>query len=863
MGSAAERRGRRLWKRLIAAYVVLLGASHLWWTARAEPGPTPASGVRRIEVEETDGGVATGRHIELCVRDYEGPGVPLVCLHGSPGGITDFRGLAPSQAEGRRVLVPDLPGFGGSTRDVADYSIEAGAHAVLGALDALEIERVHLLGFSMGGGVALHLAALAPERVASVTMLAAIGVQELELFGSYRLNHMVHGAQLAALSAARWLVPHFGRFDTNPLNVEYARNFYDTDQRPLRTILQQLEQPLLIVHGAHDFLVPAAAAREHHRLVPHSELELYEDAGHFLLWRHTDRVRERIAGFLARVESGTVPARAQAPAERVAHATLPWDAGDAPPFTGPTLLLAMLLLATATLVSEDLACIGAGLLVSQGRLGLIAASLACFAGIFLGDVLLYAAGRLFGRPAIRRAPLSWMVSEGAVERASRWFRERGGRVIFVSRFTPGLRLPTYVAAGVLHTSFTSFAFYFCVAGLLWTPALVGLASWAGSEAEFFVARLGQFATFGVLGLVGLLLLVPRVIVPMFSHRGRRLLRGRWMRWTQFEFWPTWIFYAPIGAYLAWLSLRRGGFARVTAANPGIATGGFVGESKAEILAALGDDPRIPRWVALPAGASNRQERARAFADGVGYPIVLKPDVGQRGSGVSVIADARELALAVAALPVDALLQTYARGTEYGVFYVRRPGAATGELFSITEKRMPHAVGDGERDLERLILDDERAIAMASTYIDANADQLARVPAAGEQVQLVELGTHCRGAIFLDGRAVETPALLHAFDELSARVDGFFFGRYDVRVEDMDAFRRGEGFQVLEINGVSSEAAHVYDPRHGLLYAYRTFFEQWRTAFEIADANIANGAKAGTVRELWRAWRGYRALQREH
>jgi hypothetical protein len=106
-------------------------------------------------------------------------------------------------------------------------------------------------------------------------------------------------------------------------------------------------------------------------------------------------------------------------------------------------------------------------------------------------------------------------------------------------------------------------------------------------------------------------------------------------------------------------------------------------------------------------------------------------------------------------------------------------------------------------------------------------------------------------------------MLAAFDDLSSRLDSFYFGRYDVRVADMAAFQRGEAFQILEVNGVTSEAAHVYDPRHGLLYAYRTFFRQWRTAFEIADKNIASGAEASTVRDLWRAWHDYRVLQKRH
>ena len=74
--------------------------------------------------------------------------------------------------------------------------------------------------------------------------------------------------------------------------LAYAENFSDTDQRPLRAILERFEPPLLVVHGEADFLVPAAAAREHHRIVPQSELAML-DQSHFLLWTRTDAVAAR------------------------------------------------------------------------------------------------------------------------------------------------------------------------------------------------------------------------------------------------------------------------------------------------------------------------------------------------------------------------------------------------------------------------------------------------------------------------------------------------------------------------------------------------------------------------------------------
>ena len=96
-------------------------------------------------------------------------------------------------------------------------------------LDQLNVQQAHFVGFSMGGGVALNIADIAPDRVTSLTMLSGIGVQEMELLGNYQINHAIHGAQLAFLWSLHKGFPHFGWLDRSMLDLSYARNFYDTD----------------------------------------------------------------------------------------------------------------------------------------------------------------------------------------------------------------------------------------------------------------------------------------------------------------------------------------------------------------------------------------------------------------------------------------------------------------------------------------------------------------------------------------------------------------------------------------------------------------------------------------------------------
>jgi hypothetical protein len=157
-------------------------------------------------------------------------------------------------------------------------------------------------------------------------------------------------------------------------------------------------------------------------------------------------------------------------------------------------------------------------------------------------------------------------------------------------------------------------------------------------------------------------------------------------------------------------------------------------------------------------------------------------------------------------------------------------------------------GDGVRTLRQLILDDERAVCMASTYIARSKRLVTDVPAAGECVQLVDLGSHCKGAVFLDGRYLLTRELENAIDRISRSFPGFSIGRFDVRSPSPDHFQRGL-FQVIELNGVTAEPAHIYDPAVSLREAYATFAMQWRLAFEIGAMQRARSVKPTTLLQL--------------
>src|SRR5262249_39814921 len=153
----------------------------------------------------------------------------------------------------------------------------------------------------------------------------------------------------------------------------------------------------------------------------------------------------------------------------------------------------------------------------------------------------------------------------------------------------------------------------------------------------------------------------------------------------------WLFYLPVVPWIAWLMVRYRSVTVWTAANPGIPHGGVVGESKFEILSQLPSKWTVPSALVPPA---EFDERFRLFGEILqscewAFPVILKPDVGQRGDGVKLAHHLEDVRAYLSAQPNAVVVQKYHAGPfEAGVFYVRIPGEPAGQIFSITDKRFP-------------------------------------------------------------------------------------------------------------------------------------------------------------------------------
>jgi membrane protein DedA with SNARE-associated domain len=499
-----------------------------------------------------------------------------------------------------------------------------------------------------------------------------------------------------------------------------------------------------------------------------------------------------------------------------------------------------------TFISEDAACLLAGTSVAAGQSSLLLAVGACLTGIFLGDISLYVVGRALGAHVFEIPIAQKMISESSKIKVSKWIESNAAEAVFLSRFVSGLRLPTYLAAGALRTNAAKFTLLFLVASAVWTPLLVGSAAFSQS----FI-----FGKNALLGFIVLVILV-RLSFRYSRWNNRRFLIGKIRRIINWEFWPLGVFYIPVILYVFLLSLKHRSLTLFTAANPAIPFGGFVGESKDVIYRMIESSGMASEYLlrhALLSASLDPSKRYRKAFDFIQrerltFPIVLKPDAGERGKGVRMIGDFDTLAANLKTIETDHLLQEYYDGVEASVFYYRFPSENRGKIFSITEKVFPVVTGDGESNLESLILRDERAVCMAKHYLTANRERLENILPKNEVTRLIDVGTHSRGAVFREGNWLLTDELETRIDDICRRIDGFFFGRFDLRAKTFDELKLGR-FKVIELNGVTSESTNIYDKRYSLFDAYRILFSQWKIAFDIGAASRTKGVEPAPAWQL--------------
>jgi hypothetical protein len=339
-----------------------------------------------------------------------------------------------------------------------------------------------------------------------------------------------------------------------------------------------------------------------------------------------------------------------------------------------------------------------------------------------------------------------------------------------------------------------------------------------------------------------------------------LKRKTWfIKLTNSEYWPVWVYYLPVWIQHFWLALRVRNLYFFLRTNPAI-EGFILSDSKSKTLQLVPEQYR-PRSLLWPGQAPLDFLGEELASASMKFPIILKPDIGFRGIKVHKVTHREQLEALLRDSKIPLMLQEYCEGPlEVGIFYYRFPGDTHGCIPSITLKEPLLVTGDGRATLQELILREPRAILQMKKLREKFEGHWHDIPAEGVQIVLETIGNHNRGSKFVNGTHLADRVLLEIFDSLSHQMKGFYFGRFDIKTASWEALRDRRDFKILEVNGVGGEPTHIYDPRTSLFRAWKDLCFTWKVASRIAQINFSHGFGRPTYLEARTRWRSYVAYR---
>jgi pimeloyl-ACP methyl ester carboxylesterase len=308
---------------LLVATLTLLFA-FLAWGQKSQPAGLPE--YLSIPSKKIDLSGLNVHYVEA------GKGPPLLFLHGLGGSWKDWSATLPAFAASYQVMAVDFPGFGDSDQPEVKYSIEWLTEVVEKFIQERRLDGVNLVGHSMGGLVALNLAARPNSRVKRLIIIDAVGIGDKSEFISYVMTKKIMGPETRWESFEGFLKDEFrGMADSfikdqkpktardffesvpkNPItgsrflpmtpHVQMAASIIDFDIRPQ---LASVRQPTLILWGTKDPVAPPQDASFLNKEIRQSKLVLFPDSGHSPMIEHPSLFNQELGKFLQTGESVT------------------------------------------------------------------------------------------------------------------------------------------------------------------------------------------------------------------------------------------------------------------------------------------------------------------------------------------------------------------------------------------------------------------------------------------------------------------------------------------------------------------------------------------------------------------------------
>jgi pimeloyl-ACP methyl ester carboxylesterase len=248
--------------------------------------------------------------------DQHGEGDPLILINGLGGARTGWASVADAFSQHFRVVALDNRDAGESDPETEPYSLDDLADDVAGLMDALGIDRAHVLGHSMGGFIALHFAVNHPDRLNKLVLVGTSPVAGVALgqpfTGPTREEWIDDAAERTRETAPSGYAPGF--FDTHPelmdALVERARSnriTWEGYRRQCRAIsethdvrdrLGDITAPTLVIHGDVDPSVSIKGGKKLATGIPNAQMLTYEGVGHHPMREAPERFERDVLSFL-------------------------------------------------------------------------------------------------------------------------------------------------------------------------------------------------------------------------------------------------------------------------------------------------------------------------------------------------------------------------------------------------------------------------------------------------------------------------------------------------------------------------------------------------------------------------------------
>jgi hypothetical protein len=307
-----------------------------------------------------------------------------------------------------------------------------------------------------------------------------------------------------------------------------------------------------------------------------------------------------------------------------------------------------------------------------------------------------------------------------------------------------------------------------------------------------------------------------------------------------RYWPKEILYFPLAIKVfIFGAIRTGRIFYFSAANPNVSLGGFASDSKFKIHNNIPIQYKPITALILKSDVFS-EVLIKMVHEGIRFPLIVKPDIGEGGFLVKKINTSEELEIFHQNHNMDYLLQEFI-DLPIEVSILVHDASGQLEISSITEREYITFIGDGKSNIKKLISENRNSKYRQRKIKYLLHIDLGKVLHKDEVWKPITIGNWDYGATYTNRSNFMTKEMTNSFQAVNNQVGLFHYARYDIKCSSMESLAKGD-FIIIEINGVKGEPIHIYDLGTNLVYAYKEIFKHWNYIMVISIRNMKKGAK---------------------